>query len=277
MADKPGPISKGDLVQSFERGLAVIRAFDGHGPELTLTEVAELAGVTRAAARRFLLTLAEVGYVHTDGKRFWLRPRILELGNAFLSSQGLAEVARPHLDKLVAEVDDSAALCVLEDDEIVYVGLVRTPARRIMALNVTIGSRIPAHPSSMGRVLLAFQPEEWRAEYLKRVELQPFTPRTVKDPAKLGAILDRVRADDYALVDQELDLGLRSIAVPLRHEDGQVYASLNVSMHSTRRSKEEMRGQLLEPLRRSAGEIEADLRAIARRRQSFGVGDEDGA
>ncbi|WIX77641.1 IclR family transcriptional regulator C-terminal domain-containing protein [Amycolatopsis carbonis] len=134
--------------------------------------MAELAGVTRAAARRFLLTLAEVGYVHTDGKRFWLRPRILELGNAFLSSQALAEVARPHLDKLVAEVDDSAALCVLADDEIVYVGLVRTPARRIMALNVTIGSRIPARPSSMGRVLLAFQPEQWRAEYLKRVELQ---------------------------------------------------------------------------------------------------------
>ncbi|MFI5614847.1 IclR family transcriptional regulator C-terminal domain-containing protein [Amycolatopsis sp. NPDC051903] len=277
MADNPGPISKGDLVQSFERGLAVIRAFDGHGPELTLTEVAELAGVTRAAARRFLLTLAEVGYVHTDGKRFWLRPRILELGNAYLSSQGLAEVARPHMDRLVAEVDDSAALCVLEEDDIVYVGLVRTPARRIMALNVTIGSRIPAHPSSMGRVLLANQPEDWREAYLKRVELQPFTPRTVKDPEKLGTILGRVRTDDFALVDQELDLGLRSIAVPLRHADGEVYASLNVSMHSTRRSKEEMRSQLLEPLRRTAAGIESDLRAIARRRQSFSISGEGNA
>lgn len=146
-----------------------------------------------------------------------------------------------------------------------------------MALNVTIGSRIPAHPSSMGRVLLANQPEDWREAYLKRVELQPFTPRTVKDPEKLGTILERVRTDDFALVDQELDLGLRSIAVPLRHADGEVYASLNVSMHSTRRSKEATRSQLLEPLRRTAAGIESDLRAIAQRRRSFSISGEDGA
>ncbi|MEU8633120.1 IclR family transcriptional regulator C-terminal domain-containing protein [Amycolatopsis sp. NPDC048633] len=276
MAGSGSPISKGDLVQSFERGLAVIRAFDGRGPELTLTEVAELAGVTRAAARRFLLTLAEIGYVHTDGKRFRLRPRVLELGNAYLSSQGLAEVATPHMEQLVAEVDDSAALCVLEEDDILYVALVRTAARRIMALNVTIGSRIPAHPSSMGRVLLAHQPDDWRAAYLARAELQPFTPRTVEDPAKLGAILDRTLADGYSIVDQELDLGLRSIAVPLHEPDGTVSASLNVSMHSSRRSVDEMRDQLLEPLTRTASAIEADLAAITRRRRSFSIsGDDD--
>lgn len=264
-------ISKGDLVQSFERGLAVIRAFDAQRPELTLTEVAELAGVTRAAARRFLLTLVEVGYMRTDGKRFSLRPRVLELGNAYLSGNGLAEVSRTHMEELVAEVGDSSALCVLDGDDIVYVALVRVPARRVMALNVTIGSSLPAYPSSMGRVLLADQPDEWRAGYLQRADLQSFTPHTVTDPRDFGEILDGVRADGYALVDQELDLGLRSIAVALRGSDGSAYASLNVSMHSSTRTPDEMRAQLLEPLRRTADAIHADLAAIMQRRKSFSV------
>jgi IclR family pca regulon transcriptional regulator len=264
-----GAVARRDLVQSFGRGLAVIRAFSTGAAEMTLSEVAEQSGVTRAAARRFLLTLADLGYVHTDGKRFSLRPTILEIGNAYLSGMGLGDVARPHMQQLVEHVEESSALCVLSGDDIAYVALARVHARR-MALNVSIGTQVPAYPTSMGRVLLAAQPAEWRAAYLERVDLRALTPYTVTDPAKLGAVLERVPRDGFAIVDQELDVGLRSIAVAVHKPDGSVYAALNVSTFVARRSVEDLRNELLEPLRATAREIEADLRAIARRRSGMG-------
>jgi IclR family transcriptional regulator, pca regulon regulatory protein len=269
MTDKAIPTQRGDLVQSFERGLAVVRAFAGSDGELTLTEVADRAGVTRAAARRFLLTLVELGYMRTDGKLFALRPTILELGNAYLSGLGLGDVALPHMRNLVKEVNDASALCVLSDDDIVYVALARVPGHHVMVINVTIGAQLPAYPTSMGRVLLAGQSAEWRERYLSRTELRAVTPYTIEDPGRLRAILDQVGADGYSIVDQELDLGLRSIAVPIRRAGGQVYAALNVSMHPSRRSGDAIRDELLDPLRRTADMIEADMASIARRRAAM--------
>jgi IclR family pca regulon transcriptional regulator len=263
--DDNSAVPKRDLVQSFGRGLAVIRAFSSGGTEMTLSEVAGISGVTRAAARRFLLTLTELGYVHTDGKHFSLRPTILEIGNAYLSGMGLGDVARPHLQKLVELVEDSSALCVLSGDDIAYVALSRVHARR-MALNVSIGTQVPAYPTSMGRILLAAQPEQWRTDYLARCDLRQLTPYTVSDPAKLGAILDRVPRDGFAIVDQELDVGLRSIAVPVHKPDGSVHGALNISTFVSRRSVEDLRNDVLEHLRATAREIEADLRAIGNRR-----------
>ena len=144
------------FVQSLERGLAVIRAFDEHNPELTLSDVARSTGLTRAAARRFLLTLADLGYVRTDGRWFTLSPRILELGYAYLSSLSLTEVAEPHLERLVAEVHESSSVSVLDREDIVYVA--RVPTARIMAVSINVGTRFPAYATSMGRVLLSRLP-----------------------------------------------------------------------------------------------------------------------
>src|SRR4051794_33761327 len=145
-----------DFVQSLERGLAVIRAFDADRPELTLSDVARATGLPRAAARRFLLTLAELGYVRGDGGRFSLRPRVLELGYAYLSGLGLPEVAQPHMEALVARVNESCSMSGLDDTDVVYV--VRVPTRRIMAITLAVGTRLPAYATSMGRVLLAALP-----------------------------------------------------------------------------------------------------------------------
>src|SRR5512139_2730435 len=159
-----------DFVQSLERGLAVIRAFDRDHPELTLTEVATAAGVTRAAARRFLLTLAGLGYVRTDGRLFSLSPRVLELGYAYLSSLSLPEVAEPHLEALVREVNESSSVSVLDRGDVVYVA--RVPTSRIMTVAISVGTRFPAYATSMGRILLAGLSDEDLSAYLESVTLQ---------------------------------------------------------------------------------------------------------
>src|ERR1700712_1664481 len=191
------------FVQSLERGLAVIRAFGAEHPELTLSEVARSTGLTRAAARRFLLTLTDLGYVRTDGKHFALTPRILELGFAFLSSLTLPEVAEPHLERLAAELRESSSVSVLDGDEIVYVG--RVPTSRIMRVSINVGTRFPAYATSMGRVLLAaLEPQQLDA-YLERAPIRPLTPRAIDNPHDLRAELERIRAQGgWALVDQEL-------------------------------------------------------------------------
>jgi len=247
-----------EFVQSLERGLAVIRAFDNEHPDLTLSDVARVTGLTRAAARRFLLTLVDLGYVRTDGRLFALRPRVLELGYSYLSSLGLPEVALPHMEALVARVHESSSLCVLDGDEIAYVA--RVPTRRIMTVAITVGTRFPAYATSMGRVLLAALPPAALDAHLEAIELHKLTPRTITGLDKLRAALARVTASGYALVDQELEIGLRSIAVPVRVR-GRVVAALNVSMHASRGSSEAARRELLPPLREAAEAIEADLAA----------------
>jgi IclR family pca regulon transcriptional regulator len=246
------------FVQSLERGLAVIRAFDADHPDLTLSDVARSTGLTRAAARRFLLTLTDLGYVHTDGRRFALSARVLELGYAYLSALTLPEVAEPHLESLVAEVRESSSVSVLDGDDIVYVA--RVPTSRIMRVAINVGTRFPAYATSMGRVQLAGLPEERLAAYLERADLQRLTAHTLATREALRAELDRVREQGWALVDQELEEGLRSIAAPIRDRNGTVVAAVNVSAHASRASRDAVRKTLLPPLLETAARIEADLR-----------------
>ncbi|MBQ1092737.1 IclR family transcriptional regulator C-terminal domain-containing protein [Streptomyces sp. B93] len=251
------------FVRSFERGLAVIRSFDAEHPARTLSEVARACDLTRAAARRLLLTLADLGYVHTDGRLFRLTPRVLELGYAYLAGLTLPQLAEPHLDQLVAQVRESSSLCVLDGDDIVYVA--RVPTRRIMSAAITVGTRFPAHATSVGRVILAHLPDAEREARLDRAELRPLTGRTLTSRDALRAELDRVRRQGHALVDQELEEGLRSIAAPVRDRDGTVVAAVNIAVHAGRTSLTALRRDLLPPLLAAASRIEADLRVTDRR------------
>jgi IclR family transcriptional regulator, pca regulon regulatory protein len=246
------------FVQSLERGLSVIRAFGADDPELTLSDVARRTGLTRAAARRFLLTLTDLGYVRTDGKQFALTPHVLELGYAYLSSLTLPEVAAPHLERLAAELRESSSVSVLDGDDIVYVG--RVPTSRIMRVSINVGTRFPAYATSMGRVLLAaLEPDQLDA-YLARAELRPLTGKTISTATRLRAELQTIRTQGWALVDQELEEGLRSVAAPIRDKEGRVVAAVNVSAHASRASRERVRRDLLPPLLATAERIEADLR-----------------
>lgn len=249
------------FVQSLERGLAVIRAFGADTPALTLSEVARSTGLTRAAARRFLLTLADLGYVRSDGRQFALTPRVLELGYAFLSSLSLPEVAEPHLERLVAEVHESSSVSVLDGDDVVYVA--RVPTSRIMRVSINLGTRFPAYATSMGRVLLAGMPEADLDAYLARVTLRRLSPRTITAAKPLRAELARVRAQGWAMVDQELEEGLRSLAAPIHDRGGRTVAAVNLSAHASRTSIDTMRGEMLPPLLATAARIEADLRIAA--------------
>jgi IclR family transcriptional regulator, pca regulon regulatory protein len=223
------------FVQSLARGLSVIRAFDEHNVELTLSDVARATGLTRAAARRFLLTLADLGYVRTDGRWFSLSARVLELGYAYLSSLSLPEVAEPHLERLVAEVHESSSVSVLDGEDIVYVA--RVPTARIMTVSIDA--------------------------YLDRVDLLPLSPRTVTSPDILRSELAKVRRQGWALVDQELEEGLRSVAAPIRDRSGKTVAAMNLSAHASRMTIAAARRDLIPPLLATAGKIEADLRVAS--------------
>jgi len=246
-----------DFVQSLERGLSVIRAFDAEHRELALSDVARATGLTRAAARRFLLTLVKLGYVNFADGRFSLRPRVLELGYAYLSSLTLPEVAQPHMEALVAKVNESSSISVLDDLEVVYV--VRVPTRRIMSITLSVGTRLPAYATSMGRVLLASLPDDELEERLSRIEIRPLTARTLKEKDELRAILAATRKQGYAATDQELEEGLRSLAVPIRDASDVVVAALNVSVHASRASMAVLRRDFLPFARQAVAGIQADL------------------
>jgi IclR family transcriptional regulator, pca regulon regulatory protein len=251
-----------DFVRSLERGLAVIRAFDREHPELTLSEVAAATGVTRATARRFLLTLGDLGYVRNDGRFFSLSPRVLELGYAYLSSLSLPEVAEPHLETLVAEVNESSSVSVLDGADVVYVA--RVPVSRIMTVAINVGTRFPAYATSMGRVLLAGLPDDELASYLDGVVLDRLTTRTISSTAALRTEIQRVRAQGWAMVDQELEEGLRAVAAPIRDRAGRTVAAVNVSAHASRTSLESMRRDVVPPLLAAAARISADVPASSR-------------
>ncbi|HEY2769531.1 MAG TPA: IclR family transcriptional regulator C-terminal domain-containing protein [Solirubrobacteraceae bacterium] len=259
MTDTPRQSS--DFVQSLERGLLVIRAFDAEHRELGLSEVARATGLTRAAARRFLLTLVRLGYVNFHDGRFSLSPRVLELGYAYLSSLSLPEVAQPHLEALVAKVNESSSISVLDDTDIVYV--VRVPTRRIMSITLAVGTRLPAYATSMGRVLLAGLPDDELDARLERIAFEPLTARTVTDVEALRTTLSTVRRHGYAATDQELEEGLRSLAVPIRDVSGATTAALNVSVHASRASMAALRREFLPPAQEAAAAIEEDLRGAA--------------
>ncbi|MEU3896691.1 IclR family transcriptional regulator C-terminal domain-containing protein [Streptomyces sp. NPDC045251] len=246
------------FVRSFERGLAVIRAFDADHPALTLSEVARASELTRAAARRFLLTLTDLGYVHTDGRLFRLTPRVLELGYSYLAGFTLPQIAAPYLEQLVAQVRESSSLCVLDGDDVVYVA--RVPTSRIMTASITVGTRFPAHVTSVGRVILADLPDAEIEDRLGRADLRPHTARTLTSADALRAELRRVRRQGYSLVDQELEDGLRSVAAPVRDRDGAVVAGVNIAVHAGRNSVESVHRDLLPHLLATVARIDADLR-----------------
>jgi IclR family pca regulon transcriptional regulator len=253
----PARANRSDFVQSLERGLAVIRAFDAEHRELRLSEVAASTGLTRAAARRFLLTLVELGYVRLQDGRFSLRPRVLDLGYAYLSSLGFAEIAQPHMEVLVRELNESSSVSVLDDTDVVYV--VRVPTRRIMTITLAVGTRLPAYATSMGRVLLAALPPDELEERLERIELHKYTQHTVKSKSALRKELERAARDGFAMVDQELEEGLRSGAVPIRDGSGHV-AALNISVHASRADMRTLRKRFVPKVLETAAAIESDIR-----------------
>lgn len=258
MTEQEAPPERGaHYVQSLERGLAVIRAFTADSPALTLTDVAKRTGLTRAGARRFLLTLVDLGYVRTDGKLFSLTARVLELGYAFLSSAALPEVAQPHLERLSVDVRESTSASVLDGTDVVYVA--RFAVSRIMAVSITVGTRFPAYATSMGHVLLAGLSVGELTAYLGGVRLEALTSHTITSPDRLRTELAQVRDQGWALVDQELEEGLRSIAAPVRDRAGRVVAAVNVSTHASRTTVERLRHEMLPPLLAACTAIEQDL------------------
>jgi IclR family transcriptional regulator, pca regulon regulatory protein len=253
------PPRNSDFVQSLDRGLAVIRSFGPDRERLSLSEVAVATGLTRAAARRFLLTLVKLGYVRHDGREFSLRPRVLELGYAYLSGLALPDVAAPHLEELVARLHESSSISVLDGHHVVYVA--RVPTKRIMTVAISVGTRFPAYATSMGRVLLAALSPAELDRYLAEATLESLTARTVTDPGQLRTIIGEVAAQGYAIVDQELEEGLRAVAAPIRGSSDVGTAAINISAHASRVSIDALRSEILPALLETAAQIEADLQA----------------
>lgn len=222
-----------DFVSSFARGLTVIRAFNAESPRQTLTEVAERAGMTRAAARRFLLTLCALGYARSDGKYFELSTTVLELGYAYLSSQGFADRIQPYLISVTKQLDESSSAAVLDGTDVVYVARSAAP-HRIMTVSLGVGARLPAHCTSMGQVLLAHLEDEARDAFLATAPFQTYTQHTITSAEDLQTRLNDVREQGWAMADQELELGLLSISVPLRDKKNNVVAAMNVATHAGR-------------------------------------------
>ncbi|NEK56326.1 helix-turn-helix domain-containing protein [Geodermatophilus sabuli] len=255
---------RGDyFVQSLERGLAVVKAFTADEPELTLSDIARRTGMTRAAARRFVLTLVDLGYVGTVERRFHLRPTVLELGYTYLSLLSFPEVATPHLTALSNRLKETTSIAVLDGDDVVYVAWVGP--RRVASSGISIGTRLPAYLTSHGRAQLAGLPDEALDDYLARTPLPARTARTTTDPAVLRQRLMDVRAQGYALVDQELEEGVTSLAVPIRDAGGTVVASVNVGTHARRMSAAALRRTSLEALRETAAQIERDIALLGAR------------
>lgn len=250
------------FVGSLARGLGVLTAFGPGRESLPLTAVAQATGQARATARRALITLTHLGYVTSEAGTFRLTPRVLALGYAPLSDLRLPQIAQPHLTTLTERVHDSTSLAVLDGDEVRYTA--RVAARRIMSVDVTVGTRLPAHATSTGRVLLGALPAADRARHLARAHLTSLTPHTVTGREELAAVLDQVAASGYALVDQELEEGLRSIAVPVHDRTGRAVAAVNVALHSGRRTTREIVADVLPELRATADAITADLRVAGR-------------
>ncbi|CAN7739564.1 helix-turn-helix domain-containing protein [Pseudorhodoferax sp. LjRoot39] len=240
-------------VQSFARGLEVIRSFSAEAPQQTLSEVAARTGLTRAGARRILLTLQALGYVETDGRLFRPTARLLDLGFAYLSSLPIWNLAEPVMEDLVERVRESSSAAVLEGLDIVYV--LRVPTHKIMRTNLGVGSRLPAFWTSMGRVLLAALPEDELLKRLARLPRERHTAHTTLDDAGLLARIRAVRAQGWCLVNQELEEGLISIAAPLVDRAGRTVAALNVSGQANRTSETQMRGEMLPALLSAAQAI----------------------
>lgn len=258
-AKTPAP---GDsYVQSFARGLQVIRSFSADAPRQTLTEVAGRSELTRAGARRILLTLQSLGYVESDGKLFSLTPRILDLGFAYLSSMPIWNLAEPIMEALVDEVKESCSAAVLEGTDIIYV--LRVPTHKIMSISLGVGSRLPAYCTSLGRVLLAGLPDVEVLSRLQASDRQALTRHTLTDVSDLLAKVQATRKQGWSLVNQELEEGLVSLAAPVTNREGRTVAALNISGQANRTSAKIMQDSMLPALLASAKTI-SKLLAVKR-------------
>lgn len=244
-----------DFMTSLARGLAVVAAFTRQRRQLTIAQISQRTEIPRAAVRRCLYTLGRLGYVGSeDGRTFFLQPRILELGHAYMTSSPLAAAAQPVLDRVSELLGESCSMAILDGDEILYVA--RSSIKdRIMSIDLGVGSRLPACCTSMGRVLLAGLPQDVLAAYLARVRLVAYTNRTVATADALARVLERVRGDGYAIVDQELEIGLRSVAVPVRDQRGRHAAAINVGGHASRVTVTELETRVVPELTRAAREL----------------------
>jgi IclR family pca regulon transcriptional regulator len=246
-----------DFVLSLARGLAIVEAFRDHGSGLTVSEAAGLTGLDRAAVRRMLKTLLATGHATTDGRRFTLTPRVLALTAGYLTSGSLPDRLQPILEHVNERLQESCSASVLDGTEIVYVA--RAAGKRIMSVSLSVGSRLPAWCTSMGRVLIAGLRNSERTALIPQFVLKPLTPHTITDRDRLCRAIDQAGADGYCIVDQELELGLRSIAHPVSIPGGRVVAAMNVSVQAARMSVDEMRRDVLPVLREAAQRVAPTL------------------
>ena len=251
--------TESEFVQGLERGFAVIKAFSVESPRLTITDVAARTGLTRAVARRYLLTLQALGYVTCRDSSYALTPRLLDIGFTFLSTIGVADIAQPFMETVSASLHESCSVSMLDEAEIVYVG--RVSAKRIMSINLSVGSRLPAHATSMGKVLLAhLQPAQLDA-YFATASMERRTTRTISDERTLRMVLEQVQRRGWAEADQETEDGIRSVAAPLFNQALEVHAAINVSAHTSRVSLKELRRRHLPVLLDAARKISHALGA----------------
>jgi IclR family pca regulon transcriptional regulator len=246
-----------DFMTSLARGLHVIRAFAGVDRRLTIADVSRATGLTRAVVRRCLYTLKELGYAATDGRMYFLQPRILNLGYAYLSTAPVPIAAQPVLEEMSEALGEASSVAVLDDGAVVYIG--RAATKRIMSVTLGVGSRLPAYCTALGRVLLAHLTDEQVNSELAKVDFIQHTKHTVTSRKRLEEILVGVRQDGFALNDQELEIGLRSIAVPVRNVVGTVVAAMNVSSQASRVSRRELLERCLPVLRGAAEKLSSQL------------------
>jgi IclR family pca regulon transcriptional regulator len=253
-----GGLNPRDYVSSLARGLEVLRAFNRTGRKMTLSEVAAETGNTRAGARRILLTLVREGYAVLDGKLFDLTPQVLELGYSVLSSKGVWDIARPFIDHFSEEIRESVSAAVLDRFDVVYVS--GAQFHRVITVGISVGARFPAHCTATGRVLLASQPPEMWPGLLQNIPLTPMTDRTVTDRATFRRVLEETREKGWSLVDQELEKGLMSIAVPLRDSAGRLVGAINVGVPTVRMTAEELVRDILPRLQDTVASISQALK-----------------
>jgi IclR family pca regulon transcriptional regulator len=248
-----------DHVEALARGLSVLKAFSTQDRPLSVSDVAELVGITRTAARRFILTLEYLGYLSFDANGYSLRPAVLEVGDSYLLSHKLLSVAHPHLASLVEEVGETASLTVLHQGRVIYID--RVHADRVLTVNIIIGTSLPAYATATGRVLLSGLTDEVLDDYLESLVPESLTDNTAIDREEIRKRISAAREHGWSLADQELTEGLRSIAVPVRDADGGIVAAVNVSAHATRVSAESLRATVLPRLLTAAAAIGNDLAA----------------
>ena len=252
------PRDDGEYINSLARGLSVLRAFTKEQPELTLSEVAGVTGLSPAVARRCLNTLMHLGYIGKRGKLFLLRPEMMVFASAFLESMNLEEIVRPHLQVVRDKTGDSSSLAVLSGHDILY--LVHVSTNRMVRLAAGVGTRFPLYATSLGRAILAYQGKEYIEDYLRSADLKPLTEKTTATVTKLRAALNKVRKDGYASVQDELDYGIVSVAVPIFNERNEVFAAINCSTSTSRIKQNAMIESHLPVLREAAKNVEMELR-----------------